>query len=100
MAAPDLAAALAAVRARHRADKDDEGPIDLRDAGEKEDEAAEQRDREDAARRSRDASMSRAQLVDFAAQRGVRLSRQEEVAPMDALRKVILDRIAGLAVSQ
>lgn len=97
--AADLAMALAAVRARH-AQKDDEedgGPIDLRDAGEKEDEAAEQREREDAARRSRDASMSRAELLDYLAFRGIHLSKEEEQAPLDALRKVALERLAEIS---
>lgn len=93
-----LAAALAAVRAR-RAEEEDDAPVDLRDAGEREDEAAEQREREDAARRSRDANLSRAQLLDYATQRGVRLSREEQAAPMDHLRKMVLERLAALAVS-
>ncbi|MFG1242027.1 hypothetical protein [Xanthobacter versatilis] len=96
MGAPDLAAALAAVRAR-RAEEEEDAPADMRDAGEIEDEAAEQRDREDAARRRRDGCLTRADLVDYAQFRGVRLSRQEQAAPMDDLRKLVLERLAGLA---
>lgn len=100
MSTNDLAAAMVATRARYAQQDDEEGdgPIDLRDAGEKEDEAAEQREREDAARRSRDSSLSRAQLLDYAAQRGVRLSREEQAAPMPDLRKIVLERLAGIAI--
>ena len=50
----------------------------------------------DAGHRAHDSRMSRAELVDFAAQRGVRLSHEEQVAPMDHLRKVVLERLASI----
>ncbi|MFG1255713.1 hypothetical protein V5F79_00185 [Xanthobacter flavus] len=97
MAAPDLAAALAAVRAR-RADAEDEeemdpGPIDH----DREDEA-DVEGHEDAARRSREASLSRADLIDYAQFRGVRLSREEQSTSIGNLRKIVLERLASLAV--
>lgn len=95
MGAADLAAALAAVRTR-RAEEEEDGPVDLRDAGEKVDEAAEERDMEDAARRSRDASLSRTDLIDFAQFRGLHLTKDEQSGSMDDLRKLVLDRLAGL----
>ncbi|NMN57844.1 hypothetical protein FHT36_001741 [Xanthobacter sp. SG618] len=50
----------------------------------------------DAGHRAHDASMSRAELVDFAAQRGVRLSHEEQAAHMDHLRKVVLERLTSI----
>ncbi|MFG1340931.1 hypothetical protein [Xanthobacter autotrophicus] len=100
MSAHDLARALATIRAR-RAQQDDEEdaqePVNPGEVDHEAEEAADLAGHEDAARRSRDASMSRAQLIDYAAIRGVRLSRQEEAAPMDALRKVLLERLASIA---
>lgn len=98
MAAADrLTAALAAIHARRAGDEGGDGPVDLRDASEIEDEAAEHREREDAARRRRDGSLSRSALIDYAQFRGVRLTREEQSAPMAELRKVILERLASIA---
>lgn len=100
MSAHDLARALATIRARNLEADDDEEvePVDLGEIHEEAEEEADAREQEDAARRSRGASQSRAQLVDYAAQRGVRLSREEQSAPMDNIRKIVLERLAGLAV--
>lgn len=96
----DLAAALAAVRTRRAELKEDE-EAELHDPGPVDDEAEEEADAEgieDAARRSREASLSRTQLVDYAQFRGVRLSHEEQTAPMNDLRKVVLERLAALAM--
>ncbi|MBN8916338.1 MAG: hypothetical protein J0I31_12155 [Rhizobiales bacterium] len=52
----------------------------------------------DAGHRAHDGGMSRAELVDFAAERGVRLSHEEQAASMGHLRKVVLERLAALVV--
>lgn len=98
MGSEHLAAALAAIRARraHLEDSEEEhdpGPVD-----EEAEEAADAEGIEDAARRSREASLSRAELIDFAQLKGVRLTKKEQAAPMDDLRKLVLHRIAALAM--
>lgn len=101
MAATDIAAALVAIRTRRAEQEEEEDTPEPVEVGEVDDEAEEAADLaglEDAARRSREASLSRAQLIDYATMRGVRLSFEEQSATMDHLRKVVLERLAYLAV--
>ncbi|WP_024281206.1 hypothetical protein [Xanthobacter sp. 126] len=95
--AADLASALMAVRAR-RAEEEEEEPAEVGEVDHEREDEADMDGLEDAARRSRDANLSRTGLIDFAQFRGVRLSPEEQAAPLDDLRKFVLDRLAGLAI--
>ncbi|MFG1299147.1 hypothetical protein V5F49_05060 [Xanthobacter sp. V3C-3] len=95
-----LADALAAVRARHAQQDDEEDapvPVDPGEVDEEAEEAADLAGLEDSYHRSRDANLSRADLIDYAQFRGVRLTSEEQSAPMAELRKVILERLASIA---
>lgn len=92
-----LAASLAAIHAR-RADEGED--VDVHDPGPIDHDREDEADAEglaDSFRRSRESSLSRAQLVDYAQFRGVRLTPEEQSAPMAELRKVILERLASIA---